>query len=175
MEAALGILLPRILPPEVAYLLIPHNGKSDLEISIPRKLKAWNVPGDRFVVLRDNDGADCFALKVALHQLCVGAGRGETLIRIVCQELEAWYLGDLTAVAAAYNNPSLEKLREKKAYRDPDQIQKPSHRLQTLVPEFAKIAGARAIVPLMTLELEANRSHSFQAFVTGVQRLAASI
>ena len=58
MKLFLDGLLPRLFP-GLQFLCIPHEGKSDLEKSISRKLRAWNVPGDRFVVVRDNDGAPC--------------------------------------------------------------------------------------------------------------------
>lgn len=42
MKATLENLLPKIIPPEINYKCIAHEGKQDLEKSIPRKLKAWN-------------------------------------------------------------------------------------------------------------------------------------
>jgi hypothetical protein len=101
MKTLLEELLPRLFP-ALDFLCIAHEGKSDLEKSIPRKLRAWAVPGDRFVVVRDNDGGDCLALKDHLSGVCQSAGRTETLIRIVCQELEAWYLGQPDAIAVAF-------------------------------------------------------------------------
>lgn len=55
MKILLDGLLPRLLP-EVSFLCIPHEGKQDLEKSIPRKIRAWREPGICFVVMRDNDG-----------------------------------------------------------------------------------------------------------------------
>lgn len=55
-------VLPKVFPGWVEnqhWIAVPHNGKSDLEASVPRKLRAWNVPEDRFVIMRDNDGEDC--------------------------------------------------------------------------------------------------------------------
>jgi hypothetical protein len=98
-------LLPRLMPGWVAgqhFLCVPHEGKSDLDRSLPRKLAAWRVPGDRFVVLRDNDAAVCEDVKARLTRLCADSGRADTLVRLVCQELEGWYLGDLDALAQAF-------------------------------------------------------------------------
>ena len=39
MKALLDIVLPRILPPDVDFYTVPHEGKSDLQKSIPQKLK----------------------------------------------------------------------------------------------------------------------------------------
>ena len=71
MDAVLRNLLPKLCPEFHEYehwLIIHHQGKSDLERSYPRKMKEWREQGVRFIILRDNDGADCLALK----QRCVG-------------------------------------------------------------------------------------------------------
>ena len=79
MKYFLNELLPRILPENVAFQLIPHHGKRDLEKSIPKKLRGWNEPGDiRFVILHDQDNKDCIELKQSLLELCkepYGAGQ----------------------------------------------------------------------------------------------------
>ncbi len=165
----LETLLPRLLPEEIAYQVVPHEGKSDLERSIPHKLRGWKEPEVRFVIVRDNDRADCKALKARLQQVCSANGRPDTVIRLVCQELEAWYLGDLNAVAQAYGRLGLGRSQERNPYRNPDQISSPSQLLQKLIPEHSQIAGAKAIAPYMSLEQ--NRSHSFHVFVQGVRHL----
>jgi hypothetical protein len=43
MKALLDVLLPRIIPENITFKCIPHEGKQDLEKSIPKKLKAWNT------------------------------------------------------------------------------------------------------------------------------------
>lgn len=169
IAAILDVLLPRILPEAISHQVVPHQGKSDLEKSIPRKLTGWKEPNVQFVVVRDNDGSDCKILKGKLVKLCDENERSDTLVRIVCQELESWYLGDLAAVAIAYHKPTLAQLQQKRAYRDPDKIIKPSYRLRDIVPDFTKIAGAQAIAPHMNLQN--NRSRSFHAFVSGVQKI----
>ncbi len=114
MAALLEALLPRIVPSDVVFRLIPHEGKSDLDKSIPRKLKAWQDPGAIFVVLRDQDSADCMQLKSQLAALCAEAGRPGTLIRIACRELEAWYLADLAAVDRVHQTRIAGRQNEKK-------------------------------------------------------------
>ena len=101
MRDLLDGLLPRLYP-NMEFMCLAHEGKSDLEKSIPRKLRAWREPGVGFVILRDNDGGDCVRLKRRLLQSCQQAGRPDTLVRIVCQELEAWYLGEPDALADAF-------------------------------------------------------------------------
>lgn len=98
MKRFLDIIIPKILPAEIQYQTIPHEGKTDLEKSIPRKLKAWNEPDTKFIVIQDQDSWDCKKLKQKLVDLCKPTGR-EYLVRIACHELESWYFGDLSAVS----------------------------------------------------------------------------
>ncbi len=66
------------LYPELLHELVEEK-------CIPRKLKAWREPGARFLILRDNDGADCHRLKQRLSTLCRNAGRPESVVRLACQ------------------------------------------------------------------------------------------
>jgi hypothetical protein len=168
MKAFLDGLLPRLLPDGVDYKLIPHAGKADLERSIPRKLRAWRAPDARFVVVRDQDGGDCVAIKGRLLDLCRGAGRSGTLVRIACQELEAWYLADLAAVDVAYGT-TLQRRQQRQKFREPDRLGSPSRELNTLVPAFGKVRGGRLLGPL--LDIENTRSTSFKNFVRGLRAL----
>lgn len=142
MKTLLDALLPRIFP-GLPFLCVPHEGKQDLDRSIPRKLKAWREPGVRFIVVRDNDGQDCVALKRRLVTLCRDAGREDTLVRIACQELEAWYLGEPRALAVAFGDDRLRTLAAKARYRDPDLVLRPSVELRTLVPEYQVVPAGR--------------------------------
>ena len=172
MKTLLDRLLPRFIP-EMAFICIPHEGKQDLERSIPRKLRAWREPGARFVVIRDNDGGDCYALKERLVTLCTNSVRTDVLVRIACQELEAWYFGEPAAIAEAFGDEDLNEIGNKARYRDPDSIQKPSGEIAKLVPQFQKVSGARRMG--LCLSRNGNRSRSFQVMMDGIERLHASI
>ena len=168
MRDLLNGLLPRLYP-DLTFLCLAHEGKSDLERSIPRKLRAWREPGVRFVILRDNDGGDCLLLKQRLVQSCRAAGRPDTVVRIVCQELEAWYLGEPDALADAFGKESLSKIGGKARFRDPDAVQQPSDALRRLLPGFRKANGAKSMADF--LSREGNRSRSFQVFLCGLDKL----
>ena len=170
MQELLNGLLPRLYP-DLAFQSLVFEGKNDLETNIPRKLRAGWPPGVRFVVLRDNDGADCVQLKQRLLQSCQTAGRGDTLVRIVCQELEAWYLGEPDALAEAFGNERLRRIGRKARFRDPDTVPQPSKALKGLVSEFQKVSGARMMANF--LSREGNRSKSFQVLLSGLDRLCA--
>jgi hypothetical protein len=172
MKVLLEGLLPRLMP-NLPFLCVAHEGKQDLEKSIPRKLLAWGEPGVAFVVVRDNDGRDCMQVKRHIASLCEDAGRADTLVRLACQELEAWYFGEPDALAKAYGRPALGDISGKAKYRDPDVIQKPSAELEALVPEFQKVSGARRMGAV--LSESGNRSRSFQVFLEGVRRLGAAM
>jgi hypothetical protein len=169
MRVLLDGLLPRILP-GLDFLCVTHEGKRDLQKSIPRKLKAWRTPGVRFMVVQDNDGADCKLAKGEIVAMCSKAGRGDTVIRLACQELEAWYLGDLTALARAYDDPDIEADGRRPRYRDPDAIEKPSKEVARLAPSFQKISGARRMARL--LDPRENRSKSFGVFLAAVAQIS---
>lgn len=176
MKSLLDGLLPRLFPSWVdgqQFLCVKHQGKSDLDTSIPRKLGAWRIPGDRFVIVRDNDGANCIDVKARLQSMCAASDRPDTLVRLVCQELESWYIGDLKALALAFDNPKLDTPALRKRFVDPDSWQKPSVELGRLEPTFQKGSGARAMAAC--LRETGNLSHSFRAFVDGVRRVASEM
>ena len=168
MQEFLKGLLPRLIPRDVDFKLIPHEGKADLERSLPRKLRAWRDPDARFVVVRDQDSGDCVAIKQCLVFLCRGAGRGDALVRIACRELESWYLADLAAVDAAYGT-RLQRRQGQTKFRDPDRLGTPSREIAALVPSFGKVSGARLLGPLLTIDNA--RSPSFKHFVRGLRAL----
>ena len=119
-ERSMKVLLEGLLPklfPDLSFLCVAHEGKNDLDKSIPRKLKAWREPGVRFVVLRDNDNVDCLQLKKKLNNLCKEGRRADTLVRIACQELEAWYFGDPNALAEAFEKDGIREICNRSKFR----------------------------------------------------------
>lgn len=175
MKILLEGMLPRLFPGWVVgehFQCIPHEGKTDLDRSIPRKLSAWREPGVRFVIVRDNDNADAISIKERIRRLCIQSGRSDTLIRLVCQELESWYIGDLASLALAFSDPKLNTLALRKRFSAPDEWQKPSVELQRLIPTFQKGSGARAMAGY--INESTNISKSFQVFISGLRKLSTS-
>lgn len=170
MAVVLEVLLPKILPDDVFFRLVPHEGKSDLDRSIPRKVRGWRAPGVYFIIVRDRESAECHALKASLTKLCEQGGRPDSLVRIVCPSLEAWFLGDLVAVERAFEMNGLATRSRLKRFADPDRFNNAPDELKRMVRHYGKVAGARAIAP--HLEPGRNRSRSFQVFYAGVIRLA---
>jgi Domain of unknown function (DUF4276) len=155
-----------LVPQAIDVVILVHQGKQDLQKSIPRKLQAWQYPDALFIVLHDQDSHDCKRLKQELLALCPSHKRAHTLIRIVCTELESWFFGDLMAVEKAFPAKVLRPLARSAKYRNPDAIRHPAKELEKFIPEYQKVAGARAIAPFLGME---NTSASFQVFVEGVR------
>lgn len=165
--------LPKCLPEEWEVKLIPHQGKSDLERSLSRKLKAWLEPDVTFLVLRDKDAGDCLEVKEKLRKICEEAGKPNVIIRIACYELEAWFFGNLVKTGQALGLHNLWKYSSKAAYRIPDAIDKPSRHLDKITNgNYQKMSGARAIGQAFEVD-DINSSHSFDVFMKSIHALAS--
>ena len=169
MKALLDVLLPKILPADASFICIPHEGKQDLEKSIPIKLRAWKTPETSFIIVRDKDHADCLEIKKRLVELCKQAGRGDSLVRIACHELESWFLGDLAAVAQAFGIRKLAEQQQNRKYKEPDKLANASEELEKLVKDYRKVSGAKKIAEYMNINK--NSSGSFNCFVNAVKLL----
>jgi len=176
MKRALEKLLPRIIPGR-SYILISHNGKGDLQNAIKTVVPTLSRQANaKIMILHDQDNHDCFELKRELKRLSEKSNCS-VLIRIVCRELESWFLGDMKAVEQAYPRFKADKFRNKKKFRDVDIIQKPSEYLRKMVPELKKYD----ILPKLTvaekiaghMNTENNRSISFRHFVRGLEKLVS--
>jgi len=162
-------LLPKIIPSDkCSFLCISHDGKSHLRKSIPVKLRAWKEPNVQFVILHDKDSSDCLVLKKELVSLTKDSNRVDTLVRIVCNELESWFLGDLNAVEKAFS-VDLSKKKNKTIYKNPDAISNAKEELRRLIPEYQPVLGSKRISEYM--DVKENKSKSFQIFVSGVYNL----
>ncbi|MFA6223362.1 MAG: DUF4276 family protein [Desulfomonilaceae bacterium] len=174
-EQMLAALMPRLLETtgnsnNVAYKVLVFQGKSDLEKKLCRRLKGWRKPASRFVIIRDQDSGDCRVIKEKLLQLCQAAGKSDCLVRIACHELESFYLGDLAAVEAGLSLNGLSQRQRQKKYRTPDSVASPSQELIRITGRrYQKVAGSRAIS--RHLDLDNNKSHSFNVLIEGIKRL----
>lgn len=165
-------LLPRLIPdgPEVHYVVF--EGKQDLEKQLVRKVRGWARPDSGFVVLRDQDAADCRVVKAKLLELAAASGRSHLLVRVACRELESWLVGDWQAVGEAFGRPHLKAQSNKERFRDPDRLVRPVDSLREFIPAYQKRDGARRVGAL--LELARNQSRSFRVFCEGVLRMVSS-
>jgi len=166
-------LLPRVLPDSIRVHYLVFEGKQDLERQMVQKMRHWRMPDSAFVVLRDQDAAECRAVKAKLAALVAESGRSPSLVRVACRELESWVAGDWAAIAQAFERPSLAAHGQKQAFRAPDGIQRPVEAIRQFIPEYQKRDGARRVGPL--LDPDRNQSQSFRAFCSGLRRLCAGV
>ena len=174
MADLLDQLLPRLFP-DLEFRCVPHEGKSDLEGSLVRKLQSWRTPGVRFVVMRDQNGGDCHAVKDQLRELCRQGGRPDSAVRVVCRELEAWYIGDLDALTTAFPGAAgriRETMARRRRFRNPDEVVQPARFLGELIRGFQKRSAASAIGALLSRQ---NSSRSYQVFLEAVERLQSTM
>ncbi len=184
-EAALQILLPKILPDRVEWAFHVFSGKTDLLRKLPSRLRGYKrwLPEDyKIVVLLDRDEEDCIRLKDRLEAMADAAGlltksktkskKFQVLNRLAIEELEAWFLGDQSAICTAY--PRVSKTFWKRAkYADPDSLTRTWESLEKLlqfshyhVGGLEKIKAAKEISTHMNPD--ENRSKSFNCFCSGL-------
>ncbi len=189
-EAALRNIIPKILGDAAAYDIHPHQGKPHLLRKLPDRLKGYKkwIPQDWYiVVLVDADDEDCRDLKARLEDAARQAGFATkstpdqsghftVLNRVAMKEIEAWFLGDVEAIHAAYPRVR-QTLAKKAAYRDPDSIaggtcealERELQRVGYHRGGLDKITAAREISKHM--QPERNRSRSFQVFCEGLRAI----
>ncbi|MEK0180956.1 MAG: DUF4276 family protein [Oscillatoriales cyanobacterium] len=187
LESALTQLLPKILPSTVTFKIHAFRGKDDLICKLPNRLKgyqAWLPPDWKIVILIDEDREDCLKLKKQLENIAILAGlitksscqknkSFQVLNRIVVEELEAWFFGDVEAICQAYPKVSAN-LANQQPYRDPDAIKGGTWEALERVLRRAgyhqggleKYKASSEISKYMNPE--SNRSKSFQVFCQGL-------
>ncbi len=175
MANFLRVILPKILPEDyqldINCFIRPHEGKSHLQKSIPKKMRAYSNYGHlvKVLIIHDQDSNDCIALKRELAGLCSG-NAVPAIIRIACRELENWYLGDMQAIERVYPDSKSRRLAAKAKYRNPD-IVTGSEELQKMTKKFSKTHASREIPKYM--DITNNNSKSFNQFVKGLEKLIA--
>lgn len=157
-----------------AHLELRENqGKQDLKKALRSAAPNLSrIPGARLLILIDQDNSDCLQLKGEL-QAILDEGRIACpyKIRIVCRELETWFLGDPEAIGAAFPRFNPGSVINRPEFKKTDALQNPPERLLRLIPEYQsdklktlpKIQTAEKISP--HLSRERNRSHSFGQFI----------
>ena len=169
-------LLPNILPDgwklDENCFVRPHEGKQDLQRSLPRKISSAGKRDIKigFIILQDQDSNDCKVLKKKLVDICNNATpKGTNVpykVRIVCHELEAWYLGDMDAIQQTFSRFNAAQYKNKRQFRNPDQCVNPKNELKKIVGDYSQISTAREMASHMIVDN--NKSRSFKCFVEGV-------
>jgi len=173
MESFLRVLLPNILPDgyqvDVNCFIRAHEGKWHLQKEIPKKVKAYRhiKRPCKVIVIQDQNSSDCKKLKNSLIKLITDNADIPFLVRIVCRELEAFYLGDMRAVEKVYPKFKADKFSRKAKFRNPDNCNA-FEEIKKLIPGFQKVYASKEISKYISIEC--NKSTSFKHLVTGIQR-----
>ena len=187
MEIALENLVPRILP-DAGFKVYAYNGKSGLLKKLPSRLLAYArwLPDDyKLIVLVDRDSDNCHDLKNCLERISGNAGlksisrfpeHFQIINRIVIEELEAWFFGDLEAIFMAYPNVPAT-LGQSSLCRNPDSISNGTwEQLARILKDsgdhpmrLGKLRASRDISRHM--DPDRNRSKSFQVFRDALRRI----
>lgn len=183
MEAALKLLVPKILGAKQTFDIHAHEGKQDLLAKLPNRLRGyahWLPARWGICVIVDEDREDCRQLKRGLEDVAKNSGfvtrsraKGKPfrlLNWLAIEELEAWLLGDVEAMVRAYPRVP-PTLASRSRFRDPDAVPGGTwEALERVLQDsgyheggLQKIAVARAIAAHM--EPSRNRSQSFGGFV----------
>ena len=186
-EAALSNLLPFVLEGKATFRIHVYPGKRGLLRRLPNRLKGykrWLPQGWYVFVLVDEDRKDCHELKAQLEQAALSAGLAtksspdhdgtfRVVNRLVIEELEAWFFGDVEALRQAY--PKLPaNLGQKAKYRNPDAISGGTwEALERLLQRAGYYGGGMPKVEVAesvsrNMTPARNRSGSFQVFCEGL-------
>lgn len=165
MKVALNNILPRVGLSPGRYRIISFDGVGELLRHLPAQLRALRNKDHHFVILRDNDNGDCHRHKEVIVGIVRKNGEvGRTKVRIVCQMLEAWFIGDSDALEKSRH---LDKRVPKRLRTcDPDMLNDPKRELGKLCRGYGAVTGAKAISPHIVVS--GNRSASFRTFVSAV-------
>lgn len=151
--------------------VLEHEGKSDLERSITRKINGWRSPVlPYFIVSRDLDASERQKLRSHLLSLVPPHALQRTKVRVIVAELESWYLGDPLALVAAglITPPVAHRLASQAKFRD-------LCRLVGAKAEFKKLVGQsigqiRAAHQIgVHLDVDRNTCRNFHAFVEALK------
>lgn len=166
-------ILPKILPEGYQLngncFIREHEGKQDLKKSIPKKVKAYqhySIPV-KVIIIHDKDSSDCRVLKIGLEELVNTNSNIPSLIRIACQELEAWYLGDMDAIENVYPQFKADRYRNWSIFRNPDTCNA-SDELRKIIPTFQKGIASSEIAKY--IDLNRNKSESFKHLISGIKK-----
>jgi hypothetical protein len=146
------------------------EGKSHLRKELPNKAKVYARFHEPIflLVLQDKDSNDCLQLKQSIIELVKPSGLTSFKVRIVCKELECWYLGDLDAVECVIPASKAGKLKNKSKYKDPEKLNGKDE-IKKWIQPYSAIQFAKSIACKMSLEN--NSSQSFHQTVNVLKEI----
>ena len=174
------VVLPKILPQNMGFRILIHQGKNDLVKTLTDKIASLSrIEGAKILITIDQDANDCRQLKQKLVSILYDNCMCDYKIRIVCKELESWFLGDLLAIEKAFPRFNSVLFAKKAKMRNVDTIKgKPSDYLLRIIPEFMdrkkmpKLEFSKKIAPF--LNINNNTSPSFNHTINAIKQLCGN-
>ena len=179
-EIALKFIVPKIIGNIHTFEIHNFGNKNKLLKHLPERMKSYaNIPYEfRIVILVDEDRSNCLELKKKLCDASsvVIAKKGNIVLhRIVVEELESWFIGDVAAIRAEYEKIPAS-LPQQAKFRDPDAIKGGTwEELDKILKKYGYETGlqkmnfAQKVSPHM--DVENNQSRSFQVFRDGLRKI----
>lgn len=173
MKAFLEVLVERFFPNwhhNNRVKFFNFEGKHDMQKRLSQFVRNFkkSYNNTKFIILMDQDNKICTEVKSKLSNLSSQGGEDSPLIRIVCQSLESWYLGDLQTVEEL-TKIKLARFQEQQRFRQPDTIPDPKQTLKTRIKRYMPIQFAKEFGRKFTPEN--NNSYSFQIFYKSLNSL----
>ncbi len=146
------------------------EGKSHLQKEICNKAKVYKNFHEpvTMVIIHDQDSSDCRILKTKIEKLILPSGFHNYKIRIVCRELENWYLGDFDALEKVIPEIKAKNLRNKSIYRNPE-IPNGKDELKKIKSDYGAIGFANEISRY--INIDNNRASSFNHTIGILQNI----
>jgi Domain of unknown function (DUF4276) len=172
-------ILPKLLPQGFSFRVYPHQGKQDLKRALQNTIPTISkIPGSRILITRDQDAANCVEVKDDILATLNNKCSCPFFVRIVCKELESWFLGDLDAVNKAYPRFKPSNYSGRADLRHVDKIVSPNKFLLRIIPEYSKretlpkLEASSKIAPY--LDIGNNKSESFNQTVNAIRQLTGN-
>jgi hypothetical protein len=128
----------------------------------------------RHIILFDQDTGNCEEEKKLLAlKIKAVAPLAAVEIRIACNEIESWFLGDINTLKEFFNLPNINNSQEK--YRHTDEISKPSTLLTRETKGAYQKSGIEVSRIAEKINIEENKSISFHYFIKAINRLTQEV
>ena len=164
-----------LFPNGIPFKVHPHQGKQDLLRALKTVVPILSRQSTaRILVAVDQDFDNCLNLKSELQEALQGCTTPYK-IRIVCRDLECWFLGDFEAIGKAYPRFKPSLYSSKARFRDVDAIPHSASAILKIVPELfgrkhlPKIEFSGKVSEFLTVDR--NRSVSFGHMVSAIREL----
>jgi hypothetical protein len=175
-EKCFESFLPKVISESERFKIFAHGGRENLIQALKKTLPSVSrIDNAKILVTIDQDNHDCQSLKQKLEEIVKENCLCPYKIRIVCKELESWFLGDLDAISKAYPRLKSEKYRNKSEMKNVDEIKKPSEKLIKMITEAygrSFLSKNELSEKISThLDLTKNTSISFNQTIQAIQHL----